>query len=142
MDIINRKEKAINLFNERYNCAQSIMLAYCDLVNITEEFAFQLASGFEGGIAKLGKTCGTINAAVMLLSLKYGEKNKQDTENKMKKREIIRNFMLDFSQIHNKGINCSDILTEEKDKVYIMHSEKCAKTVSEVCDLLDKYLIS
>lgn len=136
----SRKEKAMNLFNERYNCAQSIMLAYCDLVDITEDMAFKISSGFEGGIAKLGKTCGTLNASVMLLSLRYGEKDKQDTENKMKRREIIRNFTIEFMQKHKKGINCSDILTEEKDKVYTMHSEKCAQTVSEICDLLDKYM--
>lgn len=116
------------------------MIAYCDLVNITEEIAFKIASGFEGGIAKLGKTCGTINAAVMLLSLRYGENDKQDTESKLKRREIIRNFMLEFMKNHQNGINCSDLLTEEKPNVYTMHSEKCAKTVAEVCDLLDKYM--
>ena len=136
----SRKEKAIKLFNERYNCAQSIMLAYCDLVNITEELAFKISSGFEGGIAKLGKTCGTINASVMLLSLRYGESDKQDVDSKNKRREIIRNFMIEFINNHKKGINCSDILTEEDGKTYTMHSEKCLKTVSEVCDLLDKYM--
>ncbi len=136
----NRKEKAIRLFNERYNCAQSIMLAYCDLVGISEELAFKLSSGFEGGIAKLGKTCGTINASVMLLSLRYGENIKEDIESKNKRREIIRSFMNEFMNIHKKGINCTDILTEEEGKTYIMHSEKCLKTVTEVCDLLDKYM--
>ena len=135
----NRKEKALRLFNERYNCAQSIMLAYCDLVDITEDMAFKISSGFEGGIAKLGKTCGTINASVMLLSLRYGENKKEDVDSKNKRREIIRNFMNEFMNNHKKGINCTDILTEEN-KTYTMHSEKCLKTVSEVCDLLDKYI--
>ena len=136
----NRKQKAVELFNERYNCAQCIMLAYCDLVDINEDLAFRISSGFEGGIAKLGKTCGTINAAVMLLSLRYGETNKLDVDSKMKRREIIRNFVNEFKQNHSKGINCADILTEEQEKTYIMHSEKCARIVSEVCDLLDKYM--
>ena len=136
----NRKEKAIGLFNEGYNCAQSIMMAYSDLVGVTEDMAFKIASGFEGGIAKLGKTCGTLNASVMLLSLRYGETNKDDVEKKKKKRDIIRNFMLEFMENHKKGINCTDILTEEEGKTYTMHSEKCVRTVSEVCDLLDKYM--
>lgn len=135
-----RKQKAIRLFNERYNCAQAIMLSYCDLVNMDETMAFKISSGFEGGIAKLGKTCGTINASVMLLSLRYGESNKEDIDSKNKRREIIRNFMNEFMNIHKKGINCTDILTEEEGKTYNMHSEKCLKTVSEVCDLLDKYM--
>lgn len=135
-----RKQKALRLFNERYSCAQSIMLAYCDLVDVKEDFAFRISSGFEGGISKLGKTCGTLNAAVMLLSLRYGETTKIDEDSKMKRREIIRNFMLEFMKKYKKGINCADLLTEEKDKTYIMHSEKCASIVGEVCDLLDKYM--
>ena len=110
----SRKGKAISLFDEGYNCAQSIMIAYSDLVDVTEDMAFKIASGFEGGIAKLGKTCGTLNASVMLLSLRYGETNNDDVENKMKRREIIRNFMLEFMKNHKKGINCTDILTEEE----------------------------
>ena len=136
---INRKEIALKLFNEKYNCAQSILIAYSDLVNIDKKMALKIASGFGGGIARLGKTCGTINAAVMLLSLKYGEEEKEDIESKTKTREIIRNFMLDFGKLH-KSINCADLLTEENDKTYVMHSEKCASIVGEICDLLDKYM--
>ena len=135
----NRKETALKLFNEKYNCAQSILIAYSDLVNIDKKMALKIASGFGGGIARLGKTCGTINAAVMLLSLKYGEEEKEDIESKTKTREIVRNFILDFGKIH-KSINCADLLTEEKDKTYVMHSEKCTSIVEEVCDLLDKYM--
>ena len=29
---------------------------------------------------------------------------------------------------------------KEKDKVYTMHSDKCEKTVNEVCELLEKYM--
>lgn len=136
----NRKQKAIELFNEKYNCAQSIMLAYCDLVDINEDIAFRISSGFEGGIAKLGKTCGTLNASVMLLSLRHGETTKLDVDSKMKRRNIIRDFVNEFAKSHNKGINCVEILKEENDKTYTMHSEKCKDIVSEVCDLLDKYM--
>ena len=76
----------------------------------------------------------------MLLSLRYGESNKEDIESKNKRREIIRSFMNEFINTHKKGINCTDILTEEEGKTYIMHSEKCIKTILEVCDLLDKYM--
>ena len=134
----NRKEKAIELFNTKYNCAQSIFIAYSDMFGIDKKTATKLTFGFGGGIASTGKTCGTINAAVMLLSLKYADEN-NDIERSKKVKNIIRNFMYDFQEQH-KGINCVDLLTEEKGKVYSMHSEKCASIVSLVCDLLDKYL--
>lgn len=135
----NRKEIALKLFNEKYNCAQAIMIAYSDLVNIDKDMAFKIASGFGGGIARLGKTCGTINAAVMILSLRHGGVEKEDIESNTKTREIIRKFIKEFSENHT-GINCTDLLTEDEGKNHIMHSGKCENIVDEVCDLLDKYL--
>lgn len=134
-----RKEKALKLFNEKYNCAQSILLAYNDIVGLDNETAYKIAQGFGGGYGRMGKTCGTLNAAVMVLSLKYSNTTKGDMDNIMETRKIVRSFINDFTANHN-GINCTDILREEPGKTYIMHSEKCAKTVSEICDLLDKYL--
>jgi len=135
----NRKEIALKLFNEKYNCAQAIMLAYGDLVNIDKKTAYKIASGFGGGIARLGKTCGTINAAVMILSLRYGGIEKEDVESTTKTRDVIRKFIKEFSEKHT-GINCTDLLTEDEGKNHTMHSGKCASVVSEICDLLDKYL--
>jgi len=134
-----RKELALKLFNEKYNCAQAIMIAYSDLVNIDREMAFKIASGFGGGIVRLGKICGTINAAVMILSLRYGGVEKDDIESANKTREIIRMFIKEFSENHT-GINCTDLLTEDQGKNHTMHSGKCSNIVAEVCDLLEKYL--
>lgn len=135
----NRKEIAMQLFNEKCNCAQSILIAYSDIVNIDKEMAFKLTSGFGGGMARLGKTCGTISAAVMLLSLRYGGVTIEDLERKSKTTEIVRNFIMDFTKNH-KGVNCADLLTEDNGKNHTMHSEKCESLVGEVCDMLDKYL--
>jgi len=135
----NRKKLATQLFNEKYNCAQAIMVAYSDLVNINEETAFKIATGFGGGMARMGKTCGTINAAVMILSLMHGGTEKGDIESTEKTRKIVREFIKEFSAKH-KGINCTDLLTEDEGSNHTMHSGKCESVVSEVCDLLDKYL--
>ena len=133
----SRKEKALELFNKKYNCAQSILVAYCDMVGLTEDTALKLTSGFGGGVASTGKTCGTVNAGIMLLSLKHGSSNVDDIENKNRTRFIIRSFLTEFEQYHST--QCLDILTKEE-KRYTMHSEKCESVVALVCDLLDKYL--
>jgi len=133
----NRKEKALELFRNKYNCAQSILVAYADVVGLTEETALKLTSGFGGGVAGMGRTCGTVNAGVMLLSLKHGSSNVEDVENKNRTRFIIRSFVTEFEQYHSSM--CLDILTKEE-KRYTMHSEKCESVVALVCDLLDKYL--
>ena len=133
----NRKQKALELFKNKYNCAQSIIVAYCDKVGLTEEMAIKLTSGFGGGVASLGRTCGTVNAGVMLLSLKFGSDNVEDVENKNRTRFIIRSFISEFEEKHSS--QCLDILTKEE-KRYTMHSEKCESVVALVCDLLEKYM--
>ena len=130
-----RKQKAIELFKQGYNCTQAILLAYCDLVDLDEKIAFKISTGFGGGIAKLGKTCGAINAAVMLIRLRYAGTEKTDLDSKNKVIEMTRNFIVEFSRNH-KGINCAELLTEETDKRYTMHSEKCVNIIDEVCELL------
>lgn len=135
--MINRKEKALELFNRKYNCAQAILVAYSDLVGLNEEDALKITSGFGGGVAGMGRTCGTVNAAIMILSLKHGSSNIDDIENKNRTRFIIRSFITEFEQYHS--CICLDILTKEE-KRYTMHSEKCESVVALVCELLDKYL--
>lgn len=134
-----RKTQAIELFNEKYNCSQSILLAYRDIFEIDRDFALKLTSGFGGGIAGLGKTCGIINSAVMILGLKFGNTNQLDLDAKAKTREIIKSFMNEFNEKHRQ-IDCKSILEEDAGKVYQVHSEKCIQVLEEVCDLLDKYL--
>lgn len=133
------QEKAIELFKNGYNCAQSILVAFKDKTNLDTDTSLKVAASFGGGIAGTGKICGTINAAVMIIGLIHGNTDMLDTERKVKTKEITRNLINDFSKIH-KGLNCTDLLLEDNDKKYPMHSEKCISIVKEVCDLLEKYL--
>lgn len=135
--MLDRKQKAVELFNSGYNCAQSILVAYCDVVGLDKESATKLTTGFGGGVAGMGKTCGTVNAAIMILSMKLGNGNVEDIENKNRTRFTIRSFVTEFEQYHSTI--CLDILTKEE-KRYTMHSEKCVTVVELVCDLLNKYL--
>lgn len=137
--MLSRKEKALKLFSQNYNCAQAILTAYSDLFQINKELALKLAYGFGGGIGGTGKTCGAISAGVMVLSLKYSSIDKDDKVAKINTNTVIRNFINEFLQNH-QSINCIDLLTKEEPNKYTMHSLKCERIVAEVCDLLEKYL--
>ena len=133
------KEEAITLFKEKYNCCQAIFLPYSKLFGIDRDTALKMASGFGGGIARMGETCGAINAAVMVLGLKYGFTNNKDIDKKEKLNEIIRDFIKKFKKSH-KNIYCRTLLTEDEGVTHKMHSDKCATIVEEICNLLDEFL--
>lgn len=133
------KEEAVALFREKYNCCQAIFLPYSKLFGIDRDTALKMASGFGGGIARMGETCGAINAAVMVLGLKYGFTNNDDMDKKEKLNEIIRDFIKKFKSSH-KNIYCRNLLTEDEGVTHKMHSDKCATIVEEICNLLDEFL--
>ena len=44
---------AAELFLKGYNCAQSVMVAFCDVTGLEEDFAARMASSFGGGMGRM-----------------------------------------------------------------------------------------
>ncbi|MBN2571304.1 MAG: C_GCAxxG_C_C family protein [Ignavibacteriales bacterium] len=138
---MNRKEKAIEYFRGSYNCAQSVILAYSDLVGISEINAKSIAAGFGGGIAQTKKTCGAITGAIMVIGLKYFNENKI-SESKEKTYKISQKFMEEFMKKH-KSTDCEELSDEKLNIVgedgKIIYKD-CERYILDVCKILEKYL--
>ena len=52
-----REEKAVDLFINGYNCAQSVLGAFYSENGLDVDIAFRLANGFGGGV-RCGEACG------------------------------------------------------------------------------------
>lgn len=61
-----RCKQALRNFAAGYNCAQSVSMAYADVMGLTQEQAARAAAGFGGGIGRLRDNCGAFSAAVMV----------------------------------------------------------------------------
>ena len=57
---MSRREAAINLFKEGYNCSQAVLLAFSDLTELSDEQAALVASSFGAGIIKRYCSCRSI----------------------------------------------------------------------------------
>ena len=60
-------ESATQNYKSHYNCAQSILCAYSNLLGIDEKTAFKLSEGFGGGMG-MKETCGAVTAMFAVLS--------------------------------------------------------------------------
>ena len=60
-------ETATQNYKSHYNCAQSILCAYSDLMGIDEKTAFKLSEGFGAGMG-MRETCGAVTAMFAVLS--------------------------------------------------------------------------
>ncbi len=66
---MTRKEKAIELHDKGFNCAQAVACAFAEETGIPEETLFAACEGFGLGMG-MAATCGAVSGAVMLAGLK------------------------------------------------------------------------
>ena len=69
-DIDERVEKARSLHESGYNCSQSVVLAYADLVDdLPDGVAERMAASFGRGIAGMNEVCGCVSGMAMIMGL-------------------------------------------------------------------------
>ena len=109
----DRAQKAKDNFIKGYNCAQSVFLAYADLLGFSEEDAARFSSPFGAGFGRTREVCGTVSAMTMLLGYFEGNADPADQEGKTRiytrERELIDLFLKE-----QKSIVCREILGLEK----------------------------
>ena len=66
---VTRAEKAEGLFKEGYNCAQSVVLAFADVLDADEETLKAVAAPFGGGMGRLREVCGAVSGMFMVAGL-------------------------------------------------------------------------
>ena len=106
----SRKEKAMNLFLQGYNCSQSIILAYKDLLPVEDQEAIiRLSSSFGGGMGRLREVCGSVSGMFMIAGLLYGydtpETGKPKAEHYARIQELAKRF-----EEKNGSIVCRELL--------------------------------
>ena len=66
---MTKKQEAIQLFEEGFNCSQAVLGAFSKDLNLDQEMALKIATGFGGG-SRNGELCGAVAGALMVLGLK------------------------------------------------------------------------
>ena len=69
---MTRREMAMANFMKGYNCSQSIVLAFSDMLDIDEKSLLKMASSFGGGMGRLREVCGSVSGMFMVAGLLYG----------------------------------------------------------------------
>ena len=69
---MDRPQKAKDIFHYGYNCAQSVVLAYEDLLGVSKDTLLQMSAPFGGGIGRLREVCGAVSGGVIVLSMLTG----------------------------------------------------------------------
>ncbi len=126
----SRADKAVEYKMSGMNCAQSVALAFRDLVDVDEATLAAMTQGFGVGIgASMEGTCGAIVGAVNMLGLI--RKADPRPENMKRAREIITKF-----KEQNKATICKDLKGVETGVVL----RECNDCVRDAAEFLENML--
>jgi C_GCAxxG_C_C family probable redox protein len=142
---MDRREKAVQDFKQGCSCSQAIFSAYADAADLDRETALRVASGFGGGMARLGRTCGAVSGGIMVLGLKHGAGIAGNEEAKLRLYETVRRFVAEFEARHGSS-DCRtllgvDIGTPEgmsRAREQKLFETRCADFVRDAAEILER----
>ena len=104
-----RIQRAVELFHQGFNCAQSVCAAFADLYGYTEEQALRMSAAFGGGIGRMRQTCGAACGMFLLAGLDQGAVRGDDREGKGRCYALVQQMAEAFRQ-ENGALLCSELL--------------------------------
>ena len=108
---MERCKKAVEYHRRGYNCAQSVLAAFTDLIGTPERQLMDLAGGFGGG-AGTGELCGAISGAVMVLGLLTPGDPADPVASKKRTMELSKELQKRFSGIF-EAVRCQELLKKK-----------------------------
>lgn len=141
---MTNKEHALALFKEGFCCSQSVIMPYIEQWGLDRESFLKLTDAFGGGIGGMAGICGAVSGAIMVIGLKYGRTQSNDTEAKQKTRTLVKEFVKRYKDrygfIECKHLLGEDLSTDEgmaiaKEKG--LFGSKCPRLIEDAIDILD-----
>ncbi len=132
---MNREDQAVALRNKGYNCGQAVACAYAEEYGIDTLSMFRMTEAMGSGLGCTLGTCGAINAACVIASLKMSTGN-LDTPNSKGKTYPVAKQMVTLFEQEAGALRCRDIKGIETGKVLC----ECEECVRIACRIIDKVL--
>jgi len=141
-------QRAISLFKEGYSCSQAIFSTYGKRFGLKREMALRIAGAFGGGMGRMGKTCGAVIGALMIIGLQYGLVDLADQNAKEKTYALVHEFIDKFTA-HHGSIECRELLgcslNEDKGRLYAKEQNLfikiCSELVRHAAEILEELIL-
>ncbi|MBP5707258.1 MAG: C_GCAxxG_C_C family protein [Spirochaetales bacterium] len=142
-----RAAKAKEYFQSGYNCAQSVLMAFADKTNLTEEQIISIAAPFGAGMGRMREVCGTVSGMFMAAGLILG-KDSGTPQGKNEMYAITQEFANEFKK-RNGSIICRELLagvpvtsgTNAEPRTQEYYKKRpCADLCYDAAEILEEYL--
>lgn len=86
-------DNAVALFDSGRNCAQSVLLTFCEKYGLPADTAAHMSNPLGGG-ARCGELCGALSGAVLVVGLRCGDLGREECA--AKTHEVVEAFRARF----------------------------------------------
>ncbi|MBO5317185.1 MAG: C_GCAxxG_C_C family protein [Oscillospiraceae bacterium] len=143
---MNYGKKAADLFEEGYNCAQAVTVAFCDMTGLEPDYAARLSSSFGGGMGRMREVCGAVSGMLLVAGILYGYDSKTDDAAKKAHYTVVQELAGKFREEHG-SIICRELLnTRDTDPAPTPRTPEyyklrpCAQMVWTAAEILEAYI--
>lgn len=145
---MDRSEKALSWFDNKFNCSQSVLVSFAGELGLTEDEALRVACAFGGGIGRQQLTCGALSGGAMALGLRFGKGINDADEKKQftydQTVELFEEFIkLNGSTSCRKLLNDLDMRDEKDHKLIVeknLFHTNCRKYVADAVTITEKLI--
>ena len=144
---MEHSEKAAQLFLSGSNCAQAVVVAFCDVTGLEPAFAAKMSCSFGGGMGRMREVCGAVSGMLMVAGLLYGyvDPGEKDCD-KMAHYQLVQYLAGRFRE-EVGSIVCREILKNPpsdpnptpRTAEFYKH-RPCARMVMTAARILDEYI--
>ena len=113
---MDKKEKAIELHDKKYNCCQAVACAFADEIGVDMETLFKAGEAFGLGMGGTEATCGALSGAVMLAGFKNSDGKLDDPGTKADTYKLSKEMVARFQEKTGSTV-CKELKGIETGKV-------------------------
>lgn len=145
---MTRREQAMENFYKGYNCTQSVVLAFSDLIPMDQEQLLRLAAPLGGGMGRLREVCGSVSGMFLVLGQLYGYSDPKAKEDKARLYARVQELAAQFEE-KNRSIVCRELLGLSEKKQEPIPEERtaeyykkrpCPELIGDAAELLEAYI--
>ncbi|WP_024866856.1 C-GCAxxG-C-C family protein [Butyrivibrio sp. FCS014] len=146
---MTRRQMAMDNFMKGYNCSQSIVLAFADMLPIDEATLLRLSSSFGGGMGRLREVCGSVSGMFMVAGLLYGYDGPETGQVKADHYARIQELAHRFEEQHG-SIVCRELLglsvrhdvpVPEARTAEYYKKRPCPEIIGDAAQILEEYIM-
>lgn len=112
----DREQRAIDNFLSGYNCMQSVLLAFSDILPLEPQMLATIASGFGGGMGRLREVCGAFSGMVAMAGFISPADDPSVKESRTKNYALVQAFAEEFRMQNGGSVVCRQLLGLDKPK--------------------------